>query len=180
MIEVSRNRTELLQDLGLDLEAWQKLYYKHQQDYIRNRLLAIKYLNEGKSRPQVCRLIGCTYNTLTSWIDKYIDEGLSGLTKLIKHENAPQQLSLDQKQELKRIILEESPQNYGVPRNIWTGEIIIELIQSQWGASLKSSRVYEILDELGLSYQRAHRDYANADKDKQKQFSEDLKKNWKA
>lgn len=62
----------------LDLDLWQKLYYKHQQQYIRQRLLAIKYLYEGKSRREVAELLGCTYKTLTSWLDKYIAYGLLG------------------------------------------------------------------------------------------------------
>ena len=87
-----KNRTDQFRDIELDLEVWQKLYYKYQQDYIRKRLLAIKCLHEGKSRLQVCRLIGCSYNTLTSWLDKYIQGGWSGLVDPIKHKNAPQRL----------------------------------------------------------------------------------------
>lgn len=174
-----KNRTEQFRDTELDLEAWRKLYYKYQQAYIRKRLSAIKYLYEGKSRLQVCGLIGSRYNTLTSWIDKYIEGGLSGLIAPIKHKNAPQRLSPEQKQELKRIILKQSPRDYGISRNIWTGEIIIAVIQMKWDIVFKTSRIYEILDELGLSYQRAHRDYANADEAEQKEFVEVLKKNWK-
>lgn len=177
MVELLKNRTEQFRDTELDLEAWQKLYYKYQQDYIRQRLSAIKYLYEGKSRLQVCALIGSRYNTLTSWIDKYLDGGLQGLVELIKHYDAPQRLSPEQKQELKQIILEQSPRDYGISRNIWTGEIMIEVIQMKWNVTFKSSRVYEILDEVGLSYQRAHRDYVNADKAEQKAFVEVLKKN---
>ena len=39
-----------------------------------------------------------------------------------------------------------------------------------------TGRIYEIIQELNLSYQKAHRDYSNADKAKQKQFVEQLKK----
>ena len=180
-METSKNRTEQFREIELDLEAWQKLYYKHQQDYIRKRLSAIKHLHEGKSRLQVCRSIGCAYNTLSSWIDKYIEGGLLGLVVPIKHQNAPQRLSPEQKQELKQIILEQTPRDYGITRNLWTAEIIIAVIQMKWNITFKSSRIYEILDEVGLSYQRAHRDYANADKAEQKAFVEVLKKTgWKA
>ena len=55
---------------------------------------------------------------------------------------------------------------------------MIEVIQSRWNISLKSSRIYEILQELGLSYQRAHRDYEPPDKEAQKAFVEKVKKNW--
>lgn len=41
---------------------------------------------------------------------------------------------------------------------------------------LKDSRIYELLEELGLSYQRAHRDYANADRQAQKEWVETVKK----
>lgn len=99
----------------------------------------------------------------------------------IKHQNAPQRLSPEQKQELKQIILEQTPRDYGITRNLWTAEIIIAVIQMKWNITFKSSRIYEILDEVGLSYQRAHRDYANADKAEQKAFVEVLKKTgWKA
>lgn len=47
------------------------------------------------------------------------------------------------------------------------------------GVELKESRIYEILDELNLSHQKAHRDYANADKEQQNIFVSNLKKNWK-
>jgi len=124
MVELSRNRTEQLRDIELDLEAWQKLYYKYQQDYIRKRLSAIKYLYEGKSQLQVSRLIGCAYNTLTSWVDKYLEGGLQKLVEPIRHQNVPQRLSPDQKQQLKQMLLEQSPRDYGIARNIWTGEII--------------------------------------------------------
>lgn len=41
---------------------------------------------------------------------------------------------------------------------------------------LKDSRIYELLQELGLSYQRAHRDYANADLQAQKEWVKTVKK----
>ena len=85
-------------------------------------------------------------------------------------------LGPEQKQELKRIILEQSPRDYGINRNIWTGEIIIALIEMKWAITFKSSRIYEILNEVGLSYQRAHRDYANASEVEQKEFVQMLKK----
>lgn len=50
MVKSLGNRTFRLGDRQLDLELWQNLYYKCQQEYLRKRLLAIKYLYEGKTR----------------------------------------------------------------------------------------------------------------------------------
>lgn len=169
------SRTERLSQQPLDLKVWQQLYYKHQQEYIRKRLLAIKYLCEGKSRREVSELLGCTYKTLTQWIDKFLEGGLKQLTEPITHE-VPSRLNLEQKQELKKMLLEQKPKDYGIDRHIWTGKIICTVIHKRWGVSLKDSRIYEILAELNLSHQKAHRDYANADPQKQTQFVETLKK----
>ena len=64
-----------------------------------------------------------------------------------------------------------------IEKNLWTAKIMIQIIEQKWDVKLKDSRIYEIIQELNLSYQRGHRDYANADKAKQKQFVELLKKN---
>jgi transposase len=160
--------------MELDLELWQKLYYKTKQQYLRNRLIAIKYLYENKSRSEISKIIGCTYKTLTTWIDIFLRGGLEALVIPIKH-NVKQRLSAEQKSELKEIILNKSPLDYGIDRNMWTGEIIASVIYKKWGVSYKLARVYEILHDLGLSYQRAHRDYANADPEQQKQFVKEVK-----
>jgi len=170
-----RGRTQELKKQQLDLELWQKLYYQNQESYLRNRLLAIKFLTEGKTRTEVSELVNCTYKTLTTWIDKYLEGGLEKITEPIKHQ-VSQRLSPAQKQELKQMLLEQTPIDYGIERNLWTAKIMIQVIDQKWNVKLKDSRIYEIIQELNLSYQKGHRDYANADKAKQKQFIERLKK----
>lgn len=171
------SKTQQFHQQPQDLELWKKLYYQHQQEYIHQKLKAIKYLWEGKSRAEVAEQLGCTYKTLTTWIDEFIQGGLAQLTQPITHQ-VQSRLSPENKQELKRMILEQRPTDYGIDKYIWTGAIICEVIQQKWSVELKESSVYEILQELGLSHQRAHRDYANADTKVQKVFVEQVKKNW--
>lgn len=169
------NRTQALQNQSFDLEEWQKLHYRNQQQYIRHRLTAIKLLQEGQSRTQVSEQLGCRYDTLTSWIDKYLDGGLNGLVSPIRHQK-PSRLSQDQQQQLKAMVLTQRPTDYGYERQMWTGAILSAVIEQRFGVPLKDSRIYELLSELGLSYQRAHRDYANADPAAQKEWVEAVKK----
>lgn len=96
-------------------ELWPKLYYQHQQSYIRQKLLAIKYLWQGKSRPEVAKQVGCSYVTLTEWIDKFLKGGLLELTKQITHQ-VPSRLNEEQQMELKRMLLESTPTDYGIDR----------------------------------------------------------------
>ncbi|MDF5729730.1 MAG: helix-turn-helix domain-containing protein [Rhizonema sp. PD38] len=104
----TRNRTFQLCDNQLDLDLWQKLYYKHQKDYVRKRLLAIKYLYEGKNRTEVSAIIDCSYKTLSTWIDKFLYGGLDELVKAIAHQ-VPSRLNLEQQLELKRMLLQQKP-----------------------------------------------------------------------
>jgi transposase len=169
------NQTQSLQNQHFDADEWQKFYYRHQQQYIRHRLEAIKLLQEGNSRNQVCEKVGCSYDTLTNWIGKYLQGGLSALVCPITHQK-PSRLSLEQKQQLKMMIQTQRPTDYGIERQMWTGAILSEVIAQRFQVQLKDSRIYELLNELGLSYQRAHRDYANADLQAQKDWVEQVKK----
>jgi len=169
------NRTQALRNKAFHADEWQKLYYCNQQQYIRQRLTAIKLLHEGYSRAQVSEQIGCRYDTLTSWLDKYLDSGLNGIVNPIRHLK-PSRLTPEQQQQLKEMVLRQRPTNYGYERNLWTGAILSEVIAQRFEVQLKDSRIYELLSELGLSYQRAHRDYANANPKAQKEWVAAVKK----
>ncbi|MBS9771189.1 MAG: helix-turn-helix domain-containing protein [Trichodesmium erythraeum GBRTRLIN201] len=41
--------------------------------------MAIKYLYEGKTRTEVSDLLDCHYQTLSTWIDKFLEGGLKNL-----------------------------------------------------------------------------------------------------
>ena len=56
------------------------------------------------------------------------------------------------------------------------GKIMSNVIELRWGVELKTTRIYEILNELNLSYQKAHINYANASQEQQKTFILSLKK----
>ena len=155
---------ELFNSKSQDKESWKKLYKKYQQSYLRRRLKAIDLLWSGKGRVEVSKLINCKYETLNKWIDIYNEKGLENLVKPIKRKQS-QRLNESAKAELKKIILNQLPLDYGFDRYLWTGELIGKLIEQQWQVSFKKTRIYEILDKINLSYQRSHRDYENADKE---------------
>jgi len=168
-------RAEALKAKPLDVSAWAKMYYKHQQHHIRRRLEAIKQVLEGKTRQDVVDSIGCSRQSLITWIDQYCEGGLEALCQPIESKRK-QKLDDQKKHELKRMLLEQRPTDYGIDQELWTANIIIEVMQKRWDIELKDSRVYEILEEMGLSHQKAHRDYVNASPEAQQQFVEVVKK----
>jgi transposase len=142
------NQTKALQKKPLKPEEWQKYYYQHQQQYIRHRLSAIQLLDQGISRIQVCEQVGCSYDTLTNWLGKYLQGGLRALVSPIRHQK-PSRLSVEQQQQLKEIIQTQRPTDYGIERQMWTGAVLSEVIAQRFEVQLKDSRIYELLGELG-------------------------------
>jgi len=132
------NRTQAVQDKPFDADEWQKLYYRHQQQYMRHRLEAIKLLSQG-SRTQACEQVGCRYDTLTNWLDKYLNGGLSELVSPIRHQKPS--LSAEQQQQLKAMVMTQRPIDYGIERQMWTGAILSEVIAQRFEVQLKDSRM---------------------------------------
>jgi len=170
------NRRQRIDKAPQDREEWQKLYYKHQKSYQRRRLLAIKLLWDGYKLVDVCFELGCNIKTLNKWIDLYLNGGFAELLRPKKSgKKGKGKLDATKLRILKYIILHKTPLDYGKDVYRWTLALLLDLIAEKWEITLKKSRLQTILSEdLGLSYQKFHRDYANADKAKQRAFISDI------
>ena len=85
--------------------------------------MAIKYLYERKTRTEVSDLLNCHSQTLSTWIDKFLEGGLKNLLELMTHQ-VSSRLNIEQKQELKIMILEELPRDYVVVKRPRSNKII--------------------------------------------------------
>ena len=159
----------------LDEILYAKVYHSHQQEYIRRRLKFIKCCLTTELTSKEISLKFGVNNQFYQWLDKYQKHGLLGLCKPATRI-MPTRISQSQKLVLKEILLTKSPNDFGYDRNIWTGTGIIQLLMDRWNINYKDSRVYQILDELELSHQKAHRDYVNSDPDKAKKARDNLEK----
>lgn len=172
--EISRQFNELKPDL----ELLKKLQKRHPQAYLRKRLKAIELLWAGKSRQEVIRCLNIDYKSLQKWIKVLVEHGVSGgLKKLARPIKRSRKGHLTEAQQLALIaILEkESPTDYGYEQHIFTGQILTELVKMKWEISVSDQTIYNILHRHKFSYQRAHRDYENADPQEQAEYAEKLK-----
>ena len=69
----------------------------------------------------------------------------------------------------------ETPNDYGYEQNIFTGKILVEIVQKKWQIKVSDQSIYNIFKRHGYSYQRGHRDYENADPAAQQAYIETLK-----
>lgn len=161
---------------GLDEAEWQRYYKQHQQEYKRRKLKAIKLAVGAGSFRSIARAHGCSKTSLATWLDCYLVAGLKGLVADIRHEK-PERLNQEQKQQLQVWLVDKQPIDFGLDGYLWTAKLIATLVKQEFGVSYQPSGIYKLLDRMGFSHQRAHRDYGNADKQEQEQFIALLKKN---
>jgi transposase len=156
------NRTIRIQRLAPKYpDLWQALYYRHQQQSRRRRLLALKAIWDGANMAEVCRTQGVQRKTLEIWLDSYLHGGFDALLAPQKRPR-PQTLTPQRRKILRHILLHKVPADYGIDSYQWTAPHVMELLRSKWNVALHPTRLYEIFDELGLSHQKAHRDYGPA------------------
>jgi len=170
------NRVQRIAAAPQNKEEWQKLYYQHQATYLRRRLKAIKLLWEGNKLVDVCLRLECNLKSLRKWIDSYLSGGFKSLlAKKVSGKRGKGKLTKERLRILKYIILHKTPLDYGVDLYRWTLSLLGDLLKKKWGICLQKSQIQSILKEkLNLSYQKFHRDYANADVGAQKAFARDL------
>jgi transposase len=170
------NRKIRLQRLApQDRAKWQALYYSHQKQWQRRRLLALKAIWDGQFLIGVCRTQHVQRKTLETWLDAYLHGGFDAL---LSPQTRPrgQTLSAQRRKILRHILLHKTPLDYGLDSYVWTATRVQALIEQKWGVALQSSRLYQLFDEFGLSHQRAHRDYGPAKAGERAAFVAELKK----
>ena len=160
--------------LESDFTLLTKLHKTHQQEYLRTRLKAIRLLWEGTRIKTVLAELGTTRKSLITWMKTLIDHGVQqGLKQLVTPNKRQKsgKLSQAQHQHIVPMIEEQSPPDYGYFQYIFTGHILVELIDRLWGIQVCDQTVYTLLERQGFSYQRGHRDYENADPEQQHAYA---------
>ena len=170
------SQLEQVKAKGLDKTEWQRLYQRHQQEYKRKRLRAIRAAMEHRSLRGLARALGCSTNTLASWFTTYLEQGLPGLVEDI-HRQRAERLTEEQKQQVREWLEQKKPADFGLQEAyIWTAKLLVEVVKQQFGVHYKPMGIYKLLNRMGYSHQRAHRDYGNASKAEQQRFVEEFKK----
>ena len=161
-----------------DFKLLNRLVKKEQREYIRKRLKAIKWLWQGKSRAEVVEKLAIDRTSLLNWLHIIIEHGVEPGLKLLaqpKKIEKSGKLGADHQADLIDILEHKKPSDYGYHQNIFTGKILVELVEQEWQVRLSDQTIYNMLDRHGFSYQRGHRDYDNADPLQQRAYGLELK-----
>ena len=158
---------------GFDESEYKKYFHRHQSEHIRIKLRCILFYRQGKEFKEIPQFLDVHWQSVRKYINQYIAGGFEQVCKKVVRKQ-PTLLTEGQALDFKRVILQKRPFEVGLEGNIWTGKIMQTYLKSIYGVDYKSG-IYDLLERLNLSHQRAHFDYGNADSDKQKAFVSDLK-----
>ena len=148
-------------------EDFEALYKTHGQKKHGVRLLALQYLQKGKSVKGTATLFLKTENTIKGWIDLYEEGGLENLLSIRSGRGRKSKLSDQEEISLKDEIAKLTDSLKG---GRIRAEDIKQLILCKFNIEYGLSGIYPLLDRLGYSWVTARSIHPQADKDLQTSF----------
>lgn len=138
---------------------------------VRERLLGIHNLMLGKNRIEAAQSVGRNPEWLRSWVLRYEESGLEGLSDRPK-SGQPKFLTDEQEIKLVEDIIKLQDDRDG---GRITAEEIRQYIIKKYKVEYKSRGVYDLLYRLGLTWVSSRSKHPKSDKKKQKSFKQTFK-----
>lgn len=165
----------VLQVKGHTAESIKALIRKDERYTIGLRLYAVYQVAKGQSSRKLADLYNTSFKQITNWVHRFEKEGLEGL-KDKPGRGRKDQLTLSQRHKIALLLKNESPEKYGFNTATWTGPLLINWIKKEFKIEYKKAQIYNIIKALGYSYQKGKGIFPEADKEKQEDFKNTLKK----
>ena len=134
------------------------------------RIRAVRaVMDDGLTVTDVAQAYGSNRSTIHRWLNRFADDGDSGLERR-PVAGRPRKLASLDADTLMDIVLAPATE-FGYETDFWTTRRLIQVIGGQFGVSLSKQTVMRRLHEAGLSYQKPERQYF--------ELSEEERANWR-
>ena len=117
------------------------------------KLQVIIAVVSGYGCREIAEVIGYSVETIREWVGDFLMRKLNFLN-IKKPTGRPSKLSSEQKQKLKQMIT-DGPEKAGFDGGCWRTPMIQHLIEKRFGVKFAVKYLSELLDKIGLSYQKA-------------------------
>lgn len=140
------------------------------------KLYAIYQVSKGQPSRKLEDLYHTSFKQILNWVHRFEEDGVEGL-KHKEGQGRKPKLGQTQLQQLKHLIANSPPHEHGYNTSTWTGALVRHWVEHNFGVVYQKAQIYNVLRSLGFSFQKGRGIYAEADKEKQQEFVEGLKKN---
>lgn len=139
------------------------------------RLYAVYQVSIGKKPQDLEDVYNASFKSINNWVHRFNKEGLEGLIDKPIPGRKPK-LTEAEKESIKRVVIEDSPEKHGYNSATWTGPMLINYIEKTYGKIYKKAQIYKILEKMNLTYQKSKGIYAEAETEKREEIVAELKK----
>jgi len=146
---------------GFDEADWRKCFHRCQQAYIRLKLACVKSYAAGHTAEQIAAELSLSSLSVRQYITQYLRGGLAELCQPTQRKQ-PSLLTADQALAFKTVLLTSAPQDHGLEGRMWTAHRMKQYLKNTYQVEYRAG-IYDLLQRLNLSHQKAHADYSNAD-----------------
>jgi transposase len=154
------------------------LLRKDEKYMIGVRLYAVYQIASGAVSRDLEKIYNVSFKSVCNWVHAFNKFGVEGLKNDSRSGRKPR-LSLEQLEILKSTILNKNPTEFNYNTSTWTGPLLIDYIEKQFGVKFKKAQIYNVMKKMKLSYQKGKGVYPDADADKRAEYDKELKKNEK-
>jgi len=175
LLEISTMAKPTLQVKGYTPSSIKALIKADERYTIGLRLYAVYQVSLGMPSRQVEELYHTSFKQITNWVHRFEKEGISGL-KDKPGRGRTSKLDEAARNRIISLLKSESPTDHGYNTATWTGPLLIDWIQKEYGIAYKKAQIYNIIKSLGFSHQKGRGIFPEKNEEKQEVFKEALKK----
>ena len=120
------------------------------------RASAIKQKMEGVPYRTIAKNLGVNYRNVYDWINNYRKyDGLDGIRNKRKNGGRKPVISTDKNKEMvKDIILNKSPQTFGYLKNTWSIRLLATYLSTLLEMNVSPMQTWRIIHDLGIVYKQ--------------------------
>ena len=125
------------------------------QEELRRRALVL-IEQQGLSQGQAAQMVGVHRQTVNIWLKRYRQQGEDGVLdgRRVSPRRGKGALSADEADRIRRCIVEQTPDQLGLPFALWTSRAVRELIERHLGKRLGLTAVQLYLRRWDLAPQK--------------------------
>jgi transposase len=147
---------------------WQRQAQTRRDPRLVIRLQAVRLSLEGRSAPEIARLLAVERTTVHGWICAWNQGRLDALLERPR-SGRPSELNDAQKERLMDIV-ESGPVAWGLITGVWTSALLSHVIAEEFGVDYNPGHVRKLLGSLGASVQRPTARLVRADPKEQNKW----------
>src|SRR5512135_1708153 len=115
----------------------------------RLRCKIVLNLVRGRSTATIHQVLGCSLSQVYRIASRFVEQGEAGLADR-REDNGEVKIDDAYRDELVRLVGEDSPQDHGYRRPTWTQELLLLVLEQRTGVRISQSRMSRLLQELEI------------------------------